>query len=405
MSKNNNFFQADRQTAAVLKHGILARYLATYVGKVGSTSVDHRVGYIDGFAGSGVYSNPVTGRQTPGSPAIALQIASKTSGRTLETVFIEKNEKQLASLRSVVSQFKDPNAQVMFGDVRTQLPIAMKRFSDIPLLVFLDPFGTALEIESVIEILTRTGSPATEVLLNFSVESVRRIGGRLFEKETAKGRDASLHRLDDWLGGPWWRDDFVDTSLDGVEHRIAIAADRVFRKYVAKVNVGAGSSSFVVPVRRQPHHRPIFYLTLFFQRSFAVMPFNEAVSLATQDWRHHLHDLDLTYADLVEYRNPPLPGLSRVDELLQVFEDDETAFKVGTIDAISETIRKSLAERPSVSVTTDFQRVFGGTMGAGRTLHLRAAWKALAAEGVTNEVPTGSLDRAVIKRVSASIFG
>ncbi|CAN5272820.1 three-Cys-motif partner protein TcmP [soil metagenome] len=407
MSKHAQFFQTDRQAAAVLKHGVLDRYLATFAGKVGSTSVNNRVGYVDGFAGSGVYVNPITGRRTPGSPAIALTIASslRRRSRILESTFIEMRAKEFASLGAVVESYADSGAQVFRGDVRTHLPGALDRFADVPLLVFLDPFGTSLETDAVVKILRRPLALPTEVLLNFSIDSVRRIGGRLFERAKAPGREASLRRLDTWLGGDWWRPYFVDPGLNGVENRFSISADRVFAEYVRRVNSLSGSSSFTVPIRRQPHHLPIFYLTLFFRRSFAVMPFNEAVSMATQDWRMHLQDLDLTEADLLDYRNPPLPGLSRVGELRQVFADDEVAFKAGTIDTIAETIRESLSARSALSVTNDFTNVFGPAVGTGRTLHLRAAWKSLAKEGLVRDPPTGNLDFAMIHKRVVPRFG
>jgi hypothetical protein len=218
--------------------------------------------------------------------------------------------------------------------------------------------------------------------LNFSVDSVRRIGGRLFEKATASGRDASLKRLDSWLGGDWWREIFLDASLDGVKDRINIASDRVYAEYVRRVNRAAGSKSFTVPIRRQPHHLPIFYLVLFYRRNYAVMPFNEAVSLATQDWRFHLQDLDLTEADWAEYENPTLAGLSLVEELKTVFHDDELAFTQDTIDTIAESIRDALEIRSSLSVRRDFIQILGSALGVGREMHLRSAWDALATEGL-----------------------
>src|SRR3954468_24819385 len=63
------FFESKR-AAAVLKHAILTGYVAPFAVKTGSTSVDHRVGIIDGYAGAGRYDNG-----EPGSPAIIAEAA------------------------------------------------------------------------------------------------------------------------------------------------------------------------------------------------------------------------------------------------------------------------------------------------------------------------------------------
>jgi hypothetical protein len=235
-------------------------------------------------------------------------------------------------------------------------------------------------------------------LLNFSVESVRRIGGRIYEKESAKGRSASLRRMDTWLGGQWWRPIFLDSALRNNPARVAIAADTVYGAYLRRINAAANSRSFSIPIRKQPHHAPIFYLTLFYLRDYAVIPFNDASSAATREWREHLHDIDLTRADLIEFRNPPLPGLSRVTELQDVFRADEIAFEVGTTDDILQSIRMAIQSRRSLSVTTDFELIFGRAIGVANTSHLRSAWKQLAQEGLVMPPPTGRLDRATIWR-------
>jgi hypothetical protein len=280
----------------------------------------------------------------------------------------------------------------------------MTRFAEAPLLIFLDPFGTALEAKSIVNALRRSSKRSTELLLNFSIESVRRIGGRIYEDDRAKGRSASLRRMDNWLGGDWWREFFLAPALRNNPDRAALAADAIFSKYVERINTASGSRAFVVPIRKQFHHKPIFYLTLFHPNSFALMPFNEAVSLATQDWRHHLQQLDLTEADLYEWKNPPLPGLSRVSELQQVFADDEIAFEVSTIDTIVSSILKTLAEKPSLSMRNDFSSFFGSAVGEGRQTHLRAALKILARDGVIPEAPTGKLDNITVSRTSSPHF-
>jgi hypothetical protein len=66
---NESFFEAQRP-AALLKHGILGRYLRPYVVKTGSKSRHGRVAYVDGYAGPGTYDDG-----SAGSPALAVDAA------------------------------------------------------------------------------------------------------------------------------------------------------------------------------------------------------------------------------------------------------------------------------------------------------------------------------------------
>jgi three-Cys-motif partner protein len=400
MTRNGRFFSENKQAAAILKHGILERYLASFVGKLGSTSLDNRVGYLDGYAGSGVYVNEITRRISSGSPKIALDLASGLKGRQLECAFVELQATQFRSLRDLVATSGDPHATAHFGDVAQHAEAVLKRFEGIPLLVFLDPFGTALETGIVVDrILNRKGSAPTELLLNFSIDSVRRIGSLYYKPEGTKGREASLRRLTNWLGGDWWQEHFSEASKGEVSVRATHAAEAVFREYVTRINSASGSGSFAVPIRRQAHHKPIFNLTLFFQRTYAIAPFNEAVSKATETWRRHLQDLDMSEADYLDGLALPLPGMSRVEELTQVFEGVEVAFKRDTIELIKASIRAQLGSRAELKMRSDFQRIYGEAIGSGRELHLRAAWKELAILHEVNPCPTGSLDSATIRRL------
>ncbi len=59
------FFESKR-AAAVLKHAILSGYVSPFAVKTGSTSVDHRVAIVDGYAGAGRYDDEVVVRQHRG---------------------------------------------------------------------------------------------------------------------------------------------------------------------------------------------------------------------------------------------------------------------------------------------------------------------------------------------------
>lgn len=395
MSKGGpSFFREVRQSAAILKHGVFRRYLGTFAGMVGAYSHLHQVGFIDGYAGSGIYRDD-SGQEHPGSPKIALDLAAGLRGRVLLPTFIERGKEQFHSLHDVVQASGNPHAIALRGDVTKHMGPALERFADLPLLVFLDPFGSSLETDAIVEqIMGRPGRAATEVLLNFSMEALRRMGPRIFEAEGSSGRAATLARIDRWLGGSWWREIFA--SFEDVTDRAAVAAEAVFRAYIRRVNRLAETGSFETEVRRQPHHKPLFRLTLLFRSAHALMPFNEAVSLAAQDWRSHLHLLEVQRAELEDVWR--LDGLTRVDELHAAFVANEVELREQAVESIERAVLGSLQERPWLSVRSNFADVFGDAVGEGRETHLREAWRSLAAAGFVLPPASGKLVGQTIVR-------
>ena len=93
-----NFFQ-EPQGAAILKHGILRRYLPVFTAKVGSTAGE--VDYLDCYAGPGLYDDG-----SDGSPALALAtaeaIASYHGRASLHGHLIEKHIGQVARSEGVM---------------------------------------------------------------------------------------------------------------------------------------------------------------------------------------------------------------------------------------------------------------------------------------------------------------
>lgn len=405
MPTHDKFFSYEKQAAAVLKHAVLERYLGAFASMLGNYR--STVGFLDGYAGSGVYQGKANGSEVAGSPKIALKIAQSLSSRGQELVcsFVEKDHANYESLASVVKDANLSGCRAVEGDLADHLDAAMARFHGIPLLVFLDPFGTSLDSATTIgTILGRPGGAPTELLLNFSVDSVRRIGARVYQANDANGRDASLLRLDQWLGGDWWRDIFAEAEAEGKKSRMSVAAELVAIEYAKRLSLATGMGHFGVPVQRRPGHLPIFQLMLFFQRSFAVPRFNESVNMATETWRKHLRERDLDAADRRDQSDPRLFGMSRVEELQEVFKGEDEMFQREAIDAIKASITGSLTERASLVVRQDFQAVYGEAIGKAREKHLRAAWKELAAEGIVAPPPKNTkLDSATINRAQGVV--
>lgn len=82
-------FFVRKKAAAVLKHGILNRYVVPFASKVGQDAPDGRVVHLDGYAGPGRYEDG-----TMGSPALILEAAARVADfRRLECYFVERGRK------------------------------------------------------------------------------------------------------------------------------------------------------------------------------------------------------------------------------------------------------------------------------------------------------------------------
>lgn len=88
-STDSSGFWSERKTAAVLKHGVLRRYLPVFATKTGTYARDGRVVYFDGYAGQGRYDD-----DSEGSPVIAARLAEQLSQmgspRRLDLFLVER---------------------------------------------------------------------------------------------------------------------------------------------------------------------------------------------------------------------------------------------------------------------------------------------------------------------------
>lgn len=398
MSVTDNFFSETKQAQSELKHAILRRYLATFAGATGATSPNNRVGYLDGYAGPGEYLGAGSGIKREGSPRIALDIAAEQQKvpRKLETIFIEKNPQYFQQLEQLASS-APTKATAIQGDVRDKVEVALRAFEGIPALVFLDPFGKSVGIDLVQQvILQRSADAPTELLLNFSLQAVRRMGARLWETTESASRSTTLDSMDNWLGGHWWRQYFLDPELEGDPARADKAAMSVAHEYARRVSAATGCGAFCVEIRRKPAQKALFLLMLFFPRKLAAFKYNEAVSMALEKWRDAMWDLDIQEAEAEGDR-------AAASELRTLKKASAHQFDLDAVADIRAAIRQELNYTVSLSVNRDFRRIFGAAAGLGREKHLRAAWDELAKEGVVAERDKRlrKLDRAEIKRPPA----
>jgi three-Cys-motif partner protein len=353
----NEFF-TQQQPAAVLKHELLERYLRIFIQKTGSTAPDGKVALLDGYAGPGTY-----GDGTAGSPAIAARVAEivATANRNAVGHLVEEDPDSFAALEAFVTATA-PTWHVYSGRVEEHLDLILDRTKGLPLFAFLDPFGLGIPFDTLRDRLLkrsplRVGNrnrEATEVLLNFSVHGLRRNAGHLESAKDYPARDTFIAKMDAALGGEWWRDlwragpgtDRVLKILAGYEQRLAASP--------------GGWSCWSIPVSDRWQAPPDYYLVHLTQHADGIWLFHESVSNALEPYRQHcLNDSGQMDLEPLEVREPQW------------------------IDCIKANVRSRL-EQGEFTVGDAMRDVYGDTLGHAREKHVRAAVKALHAEGATD---------------------
>lgn len=379
MSNNKNFFLSP-QAAAIYKHRLLKSYIPVWVGKVGSTSQGRRVVVYDAYSGPGRYDDA-----QPGSPEILVDTAVAMARlRSVHTVFSEKDSSYCDRLKQLlVDKQVDPSTyQVLAGPVEKHLDNALAAAGDLPLFVFLDPYGLTVPFDQVVHILAardKRGSsaalqPKTELLLNFSYEAVRRISGVARSDKEYRVKDGQLAALDRALGGDWWR----QLALDAPDGWVG----EVLLGYARRVAEAAGYGFITVEVADSLEAEPVYELILFTRHQDGLWEMSEAMSFARQEWRQWL----------VDRREHAMGGQTELRGL--DFDDNEEAW----VSEIAQNIEQLLQESDTLRIQDRLGGVMGRTLGLAREKHIRAALKGLYVRRVVRDAPSGRLQRAVVRR-------
>lgn len=150
-------FFGEKKPAAVLKHGILTRYVPVFAGKAGSTSQGGRVVVLDGYAGEGRYAD-----QSPGSPIFMTQTARTLSmTRKIDLHFVEKSKYRFAKLNQILtSEAPDVGWKAYKGAVEQHLDTILSEAEGVPFFGFLDPCGLGLTFDNIVnKIYARLSGP------------------------------------------------------------------------------------------------------------------------------------------------------------------------------------------------------------------------------------------------------
>lgn len=381
VAANPGQFFKEKKPAAVVKHGVLGHYIKLFSTMLGSKSA--AVWVIDAYAGPGEYAQEVDTPAEPGSPKILCGVANAARNTEVHGVFIEPDADYVAQLRKLVAQEGKPGQHKIYhGTAEKHLGNAVAGAGTAPLLIFLDPFGAGLAFDTLVSCVQgRPKGTITEILLNFNVEAIWRIGGYLTSKHQKLTESDALRVVDDFVGGDWWRKVFLDARGSDGRGSAADAAQAVAGEFNRRMNARLGLRAFTVPIRRRPTQKPIFLLTLYFGNETAAWAFAESASSANERLRKHLKRVD----DAVLPTNTLFSLAELQEESDAAFKKREVALEAEWIGIISENIRSLAGVETETRVREHAVAIYGTTLGSAREKHIRAAWDALATQGVVQD--------------------
>jgi three-Cys-motif partner protein len=384
MSDNEDFF-VERRALAVLKHGILRRYVPIFAAKVGVRG--RRIVLLDGYAGRGEYKD-----RSPGSPLLLARSARRLANlRDITGVYVEQNRADYENLREVLAPYGPDTARVLHGDLHDRLPEILRFADGAALFAFLDPFGVALNRGQLTGgLLGRGGSAPSEVLLHVSVSTVARLGG-LLRKRRRQGiielddPDAkAISHVDDFLGGTWWQADFEPVE-EGDDERATEAALRVTERFRKSLCGEIHYHAVSMPVRRRPGHFPKYVLVLFTRHHDGLWKFADVLGAAGREWEGAWR-ADLASDQLRKERERARStGQQFIEDVFtrapfdpKKYEEEHREEWQRTIEA---NLRRLLAVHERFYLTDYLDGVYGELLGAAGERHVRAAVKALNKAG------------------------
>lgn len=380
MSANEHFFD-ERQPAAVQKHGILRRYVVIFATKTGSIAKG-RTAIVDGNAGPGRYNDG-----SEGSPLLIQEAAGfvrDLAGHDVCLTFVEQKPAHARALERLVVRPGAESPVVINGDLEEHVDEALHRSHGRPLLTFLDPFGGSISFDSVTNrLMDQRRRMPTEVLLHFSLVSVRRKGTASLHELT---NPKLAEQLDTFLGGKWWEPIMMDRDQSR-EGSATTAALAVSQRYRQQVEAACGCRSLAVEIRNALSHRPIYQMVLFTRNPHGLWHFADSAGGAYLDWLKHCSDTEYWDQRRVEEANGvqslfgelPPPDRKQLDRR----ESQQH------VDQIYSNVRE-LLEAGTVHLGWSTEQVYGEALGRARELHARAAVRQLISEGGAVEV-SGSM--------------
>jgi three-Cys-motif partner protein len=377
MPASSQFFD-QRHPQAVLKHGVLVRYATYFAGRAG-LATGGRVAFIDGFAGEGRYEDG-----SPGSPLLLASRAPRAEllGRDIKLAFVEYDDGRRTKLAASLAENDFEPDQLLGARFQDVIDDLLTRYDRRAVLLFVDPFGLAMDRDSLVRILRRSSfRQPLDVLYHFSLSTVARMGRAAVSTARTAEHNASL--LDAALGPLDWSQYFEGATDPGEATLAAIDVARAFGKSIRQTT---GLRSTAVQVRQRPSQLPKYLLMLFSSNAQAHWDFADQASMAHVDWLYHCASED--YEDFVAktdetgvqslWSEPP-PDRSDLEEQLTL---QAAAY-------FEAHLTELLTRRNTLKPIDSIEDIYGELLGRARVKHLRSAFKRLHAEGTIDNNGAG----------------
>jgi three-Cys-motif partner protein len=358
---------------SVLKHELLRRYLPIFAGKTGSKS--NGVVYLDGYAGRGRYDDG-----QPASAELILKIAEDQASRGISyrLFFHETDSKSYAELKPVVEEYSARGlpAEASPDEAISGLSKVLTAAQGLPLFLFLDPCGLGIPFSDLAKVLSGPRSdrwPPTEVLLNFSLDAVRRIAGHV---RSSTPNEKTMQRLDAALGGDWWREIIRERGVTDDAVREIVCG------FINRLNKETKMRFCSIPVTRAPLHKPVYHLVLGTRSSLGVWHFGDCAARAEQKWWE--------MREAQEAVRDEAAGIDSLFEISGLSHPDIEKVEAEALPVIAENIARLAEQHGRLKVGDYPGEVFGRYLGVVRETVVRAAIKRLHADGRTPSDGKGS---------------
>lgn len=176
-----------------------------------------------------------------------------------------------------------------------------------------------------------------------------------------------MARLDEALGGNWWR----DLVRHGVTDQAVGGIVRGFVDFLARAT---GMHIFAIPVRRSPSQKPVYFLVFGTRNPLGIWHFADDAARATETW----------WSTLDAQEAARLRAIGQ-DSL---FDDEPVAKRLDQVESrarpvIAENIARLTAQHGQIRVGNYPAEVFGEYLGRVREKVVRAAIKDLHRDGRT----------------------
>lgn len=188
---------------------LLRKYLSGYVSVLRNQASKgiKNFEYIDGFAGTGKPKSKDKERYIQGSPRVALGLSTPF----MKYHFIEISDWRRERLQALKREFSDRDIQIYSGDcndvLRSQIIRTLPYSSYKRAIAFLDPFGLALEWETLVAIAS---ARTIEVFINIPIMDINR---NIRRKDKDHVSEESRERMT-LFWGPGWDTDFFEEVPD-----------------------------------------------------------------------------------------------------------------------------------------------------------------------------------------------